>query len=334
MGRVSTLCLLVVLLATAANAYECSPDPYHDAAHDECNGFRYVPNRALNIIACGLYSLCGLIFILSTSRRHAPLTPDHLIFRGWYFFALTFGTGMMAGGIAIRVVYYDRLHWDAGYGGQQLLIILAPCLLIAANYVLLGRIAAHLDARRHMFIPPRAVSWIFVVSDIGTFFVQGGGGGLSSNKDPKLAHIGQKLLLAGLIAQLVSFAIFSALWLVFTLRVRRDDALWNHPGWKPLNYCLGVNCVCFLIRNTFRMIEFTQGWHGYLATHEVYWAVLEALPVLIAISLFTWFWPSRILTERRRPVSGEFIPLAPKPADRVELLSRGEADMSYRHGVY
>lgn len=80
-------------------------------------------------------------------------------------------------------------------------------------------------------------------------------------------------------------------------------------------------------------------WHGYLATHEAYWAVLEAVPVLIAISLFTWFWPSRILTEDSRPGPGrpgsEFIPLTgPKP-EALEQYARYGGDPSARErGMY
>lgn len=35
---------------------------------------------------------------------------------------------------------------------------------------------------------------------------------------------------------------------------------------------------------------------GHLATHEEYWAGLDALPLLLGIAVYTWFWPPAILT--------------------------------------
>ncbi|WOO83396.1 Protein RTA1 [Vanrija pseudolonga] len=291
--------LLVGLAAlasvSAAAEQNCAPDPYKDAANDPCNHFRYVPNRALNATACVLYAALGCIFIF-----------NHVRYKAWYFLALTIGTFMMAIGIAVRVAFYYNLHWRGGYIFQQMFIILSPCLLIAANYVLLGRIANHIDAQSHMFIRPARVARVFIISDVITFVIQGGGGGMAAGGG-NIANIGVKLLLAGLVAQLVSFGLFSLMWCLFTYRVWRDAVLWNHPGWHALNWVLGFNCIMFLIRSVFRTVEFSQGWTGHLATHEVYWAVLDCLPIFLAISLYTWYWPGRILSPHSQVTRQEFI---------------------------
>lgn len=77
---------------------------------------------------------------------------------------------------------------------------------------------------------------------------------------------------------------------------RKDKFLWSRKGWKPLFAALGFTCIMFLIRSFFRVVELSEGYSGYLATHEVYWAALDALPLWLGIMVYTYFWPCRILT--------------------------------------
>ena len=65
---------------------------------------------------------------------------------------------------------------------------------------------------------PKWISWIFVLSDIFTFLVQAGGGGMLATSDPDRAKLGSQIFLAGIVLQLVSFALFTVLWLIFTCR--------------------------------------------------------------------------------------------------------------------
>ncbi len=65
-------------------------------------------------------------------------------------------------------------------------------------------------------------------------------------------------------------AIYHAYVCVFAQPSRKEDPLvWNSKGWKPLYYCLGWTCIMFLIRSIYRTIELSQGYLGYLNTHEV-----------------------------------------------------------------
>lgn len=56
----------------------------------------------------------------------------------------------------------------------------------------------------------------------------------------------------------------------------------------------------FLIRSVFRTIELSEGYAGYLTTHEPYYLALDCLPLWLGIVVYTWFWPPRILTEETR----------------------------------
>lgn len=114
---------------------------------------------------------------------------------------------------------------------------------------------------------PPSASLIIVI----TFLIQAAGGGLSTSTNISQAQTGGNIFLAGIAIQMASFALFSAMWILFIVRVyvpppiRADDsyindkALWNKPGWKPLYFALGFTCICFMIRSVFRTVELSQG---------------------------------------------------------------------------
>jgi hypothetical protein len=47
-----------------------------------------------------------------------------------------------------------------------------PCAFIAADYVLLGRLARYLGSGKHLLVPPNRITVTFVISDITTFLIQ------------------------------------------------------------------------------------------------------------------------------------------------------------------
>ncbi|TXT11269.1 hypothetical protein VHUM_02020 [Vanrija humicola] len=188
------------------------------------------------------------------------------------------------------------LHSSGAYIAMYLFVVLSPCAFLAADYILLGRIVNHLDAERYLFIKPSRVSTIFIISDVITFLIQAVGGGTSSAQNQKARDVGVRIFLAGLAAQLLSFLLFSVLWLVFLIRARKDEFLWKRSGWKQLYFALGFTCICFLIRSFFRTIELSEGYAGYLSIHEKFYMGLDALPLFVGILVYVWYWPPRILT--------------------------------------
>ena len=52
-----------------------------------------------------------------------------------------------------------------------------PCAFIAANYVLLGRLARYLGSGKHLLVSPNRITITFVISDITTFLIQVGESG-------------------------------------------------------------------------------------------------------------------------------------------------------------
>ncbi|KAG6808622.1 hypothetical protein H0H93_016678, partial [Arthromyces matolae] len=140
------------------------------------------------------------------------------------------------------------------------------------------------------------------------------GGGISAASKSKSGNqMGSHLFLAGLILQLVSFALYTTIYGIFLYRVRtKNPEIWhcdrNKPwynDWRTLSNVLCVSCVGILIRSFYRVVELSQGYQGYLATTEAYFYALDTLPLFIAISIFTPFWPGRFI-DSNNPMKGRY----------------------------
>jgi len=87
----------------------------------------------------------------------------------------------------------------------------------------------------------------------------------------------------------------------------------------------------FMIRSVFRTIELSQGYVGFLATHEAYVAGLDTLPLFLGIVVYCYFWPPAILTpETRVPRDDVYEPAAISPGGHEynEMSSRATSDGS------
>lgn len=68
-----------------------------------------------------------------------------------------------------------------------------------------------------LILPARRLVKLFVISDISTFLIQAAGGGMSAIAS--IEKVGEKIALAGLILQLVSFFSFTVVLIIFGFRV-------------------------------------------------------------------------------------------------------------------
>lgn len=116
------------------------------------------------------------------------------------------------------------------------------------------------------------------------------GAGLSVNGDDAPdaynpnANAGKVLLIVGLAALvgLMGFFLFT------TIYAHRSPQL-QVPG-RPFNVrivylTLYLTTGLLLVRNIFRVIEFSQGWYGFIARHEVYFYIFDSLVILSWLAL-------------------------------------------------
>ncbi|KAH8091067.1 RTA1-like protein [Cristinia sonorae] len=287
-------------------------DPYADPKNDPYNPLRYIASNVLTAISFSLVLIVAISQSVLTWR-----------FGGKYMLAMTIACYTFAVGLGLRFGLHAQPESKGIYIAEYLFVVLSPCGFIAANYVLLGRLSGWMKGDAHLWINPRRITLVFVLSDVVTFLIQAAGGGVSINNDPRIALKGSRIFLAGLVLQLLSFIIFSILYVRFLWRVRKyEPAIWTRDSgiswfkdWRSLAGALIISCIGILIRSVYRTVELSQGYHGTLATSETFFYALDTLPLFVAITIFLPFWPGRYIPDHI-------------PVKDVEESSKEEVEMT------
>jgi len=234
---------------------------------------------------------------------------------GEYTFAL---------GIGARFGLHSMPESRGLYIVEYIFVVLSPCAFIAANYVLLGRLARHVDCSKYLLVPAKRITIIFIASDISTFLIQAVGGTLSiSANDSKANKAGSHIFLAGLALQFLSFFTFTCIYLTFLYRVhKRQPEIWTMDSgkkwywdWRTLAGALFVSCIGILIRSVYRTVELSQGFGGHLSTVEAFFYGLDTLPLFLAIVIYIPFWPGRFIRSTVKPVDEEMSPNSPHESE-------------------
>ncbi|KAF8138532.1 RTA1-like protein [Boletus edulis] len=262
-------------------------NPFLDPKDDPYNPLRYITSNTLTAIAFAL--------TYYTFRYGAKWMLAMVI--GGYTYSVGFGCRF-------------GLHYHPDSEGitivEYMFIVLSPCAFIAADYVLFGRLAKHISCSTHVLLPVQKLTFVFVSSDPP-------GGGLSVTHNQAQRQRGSHIFLAGLVLQLVSFTLFSGIYVRFLYRVytlergvwERDKAEPWYRDWRTLAVTLTISCIGILIRSGYRVAELSQGFQGYLATTEAFFYTLDTLPLVIATSVYVLFWPAWFIKDGTRTVHVE-----------------------------
>ncbi|KAF7950083.1 hypothetical protein EAE96_007383 [Botrytis aclada] len=285
--------------------------------------FTYNPTEA------GAYGFMGLF---------ALLTLAHIIYmfplRSWYFISF------ILGGICETFGYYGRskCHDNISDLGpwilQMILILGAPTFFAASVYMTLARLTVALGAEEHSMISPRWLTKIYVLIDVICFFSQFMGAGVQASGDAKVISIGNKVILGGLIFQIIAFIFF--LYMAWRIGSRFEQGQENDPsslrypelerGRKKYFRALYAVSALPIVRNLVRAIEYAQQASGggfsyatrnddgtltYVGHHsetigdkEALLYVFDAAPMFLVLLIFLVIHPGKFI-KRARVVKGE-----------------------------
>lgn len=204
---------------------------------------------------------------------------------------LLVGSTMEAIGYAARAASSSDTSALPPYIIQSILLLIAPALMAATIYMLFGRMLVLLRCTSLSIVPSRFNTTFFVVGDIFSFFLQAAGGGLMSQEGS--ASTGSNVVVAGLFVQIVFFGFFFITEVRFSLGVNSVSSVLARAGrtWKVLNWGLLISSLLILIRSIVRVVEFIQGFDGYIRRHEVFIYVFDAVPMFLVVVLFALAMP-------------------------------------------
>ncbi|THU77516.1 RTA1-domain-containing protein [Dendrothele bispora CBS 962.96] len=323
-SKLLSICLF--LLFAALGGVDAQSNSTSDNTPGFVDGKRvvagFIPRNWASGLALGLYAISVMFQWLHWFRTG----------RKKYMLVLTIGMTCMETGFGFRILYSLYPSSLGLYVLTTMFTLLSPCAFLATDYILLERLAENLGhdvAKSCLFLSSSLIVKIFVAADILTFLIQAGGGGLQASADVNMADIGSKVAIVGLVLQLVSFGLFTCLLLVFGFRVRTSyperwrvdrhgQTVWSTIGlfkttdvydWRILFTIIALSCICIIIRCAFRIFEYAGGYYGNLATHEIYFYLLDALPLWIAMTQYSFFWPVRFKPYEPMEKRGEDVSL-------------------------
>ncbi|KAF1998845.1 RTA1 like protein [Amniculicola lignicola CBS 123094] len=250
-----------------------------------------------------------------TAAWHGVLIAKH---RTWYFIPLLIGGIFEIVGYIARGVSYGQAPNPtlAPYVISTLLILVAPALLAASIYMVLGRIIVGVDAEAHSLIKARWLTKVFVTSDVASFLIQLAGGGLMASSAASTAERGSHLVLAGLVTQIVIFSFFVAVAVVLHRRLRASPTSKSHHAsvpWEKFLCVLYIASAFIMFRSIIRVAEFVEGFAGTIIRHEVYLFTLDGLPMAAVMIVFNIWYPSLFSSRAKQDTDQE------REASSVEL---------------
>ncbi|TFK26894.1 RTA1 like protein [Coprinopsis marcescibilis] len=201
---------------------------------------------------------------------------------------------------------------------QTILLLLAPTPLLAANFMVFGKLVRELGTS-YSRLTPRWYGLIFGGCDILSLFIQGIGGGMlaSGPKNPKKLTEATNIMLGGIIFQLISIIVYVALATEYWLRYRSDSPVRSTNATEEslkdgrargemtnrrrlMFYGLAINLVFLFIRAIYRCVELFDGFGGRIMSTEVYFDVLDGAMILLAMFSLNLFHPGWLLGETRK----------------------------------
>ncbi|OTA76883.1 hypothetical protein M434DRAFT_87886 [Hypoxylon sp. CO27-5] len=246
--------------------------------------WRYLPSIPAAVIF-------AILFIVATGAHGFRLSKTRL----WFCLPFVVGGIMEVIGYCARAAAHDRTGELIPYIIQNILILLPPVLFAASIYMVLGRIIRAVHGEPYSLIRVNILTKVFVAGDVISFFVQGGGAGIMAQGGN--AETGEKIIVGGLILQIVMFGLFIITAVIFQTRYQKHKVAaptYDAMGWRMSMYMLYGVSALIMVRNIFRTVEFAEGQDGYLLSHEWTVYVFDAILMLAVMVIFLVWYPSNL----------------------------------------
>ncbi|KAK0197504.1 putative RTA1 domain protein [Armillaria mellea] len=256
--------------------------------------YQYTPNVTAAVLLAVTFLGLSMLLVWKNYRG-----------RSWYFSAMVVGGLMECVGYFGRAVSHNNTTAVGPYVVQSILLLVAPALFAASIYVLLGRLMRKLRTARFSLIRINWLTRFFVAGDVLIFLLQAGGGGLQAvakyRSDVKLSqsinNLGQDIIIAGLVAQIVWFGGFMLVSAVFHYRMRVVPTVIEKRSWRTFMYVLYAASTLIMVRSIFRVVEYVGGSDGYLLRNEVWLYIFDSVLMIGVIALFNIYHPSDYLRD-------------------------------------
>ncbi|KAH6719353.1 RTA-like protein [Leptodontidium sp. MPI-SDFR-AT-0119] len=235
-----------------------------------------------------------ILFFTTTTLHSYQLLRTQV----WFMIPFVIGGFFESIGYIGRAISHTQSpDWTLGpYLIQTLLVLVAPALFAASIYMELGRIVILVDGESHILIKKKWLTKIFVCGDVLSFFMQGAGGGIQASGTASALSTGTHIITGGLFVQVFFFACFITVAVHFDRAMTKDH---THRAqlavpWRKHLIAMYIVSVLIMIRSVFRVVEYIQGFSGYLLSHEVYLYVFDSVLMFAVMVILNVVHPSEV----------------------------------------
>ena len=178
----------------------------------EATVYGYYPNLGANVFFCASF---------------AGFTVAQLVFgiryKTWtWMIATVVGCAMESIGYGGRIMMNRNPFDGGGFKMQIVCLILAPSLLSASIDLTLKHVVLVFGTEKSR-IRPNLYTWVFIGLDVASILIQAIGGAIaaSGEEDRSLLDMGNNLMLAGIIVQVVQLVAFALVTIDYVVRTRK-----------------------------------------------------------------------------------------------------------------
>lgn len=241
------------------------------------------------------------------------------------------GCGLEIAGYVARTIGHYHWSNTNIFLCQIISLTIAPAFVMAGVYYLLTQLIIIHGGAEFTFLRPSYISWIFVCCDVASLFIQAAGGITAAVKLRLFENTksGTYIMVGGIAFQVFSMTLYLALLFNFMYRIyfksidlkfnivtfchllfntkrgrkirldykyeQQYDSSFEKIRQRPLfNYlplAIIMASLFIYVRCIYRVLELSEGWRGYLITHEAFILTLDALMVLLSCLTFIPFHP-------------------------------------------
>ncbi|KAK7424719.1 hypothetical protein QQX98_000297 [Neonectria punicea] len=322
-----------------------------DTCPIEASLLRYQPNIPATAVPIAIFGVSLLLHSWQGARA-----------KTWGFMgSMLCGCILEIIGYVGRLIIHDNPFDFIGFLIQIICITVAPVFFCSAIYVLLSQVYVVLvppqiypcSVKSSLYaktaidtkptnsinfvdpslsrLKPQLFYWIFIPCDIVSLILQAVGGALSCvATDRKAIENGENISLAGLIFQVVTLVVFSALFADYVFKAARS------PSRSRLNRAMIIflgflfaSTFIILVRCAYRIVELGQGYFSAIFRDEDLFIGLETVTMCVAALLLNAGHPGmafkrKEVTEETKGVDTPFECLANGTNEDISMTSIAE----------
>ncbi|RSL80489.1 hypothetical protein CEP51_006522 [Fusarium floridanum] len=162
---------------------------------------------------------------------------------------------------------------SAAGGDVFLLYRYDPSMGAAAIFIVLFIAITGLHVYQFVMTKTLFFAWFVVGGFMQIIGYIGASGGIMASGGLEALHNGERIIIVGLVIQLVFFSLFATTASVFHARFAgtlSTKAMASGIPWQSYLVILYIAAGLIMVRSVFRLIEYAQGNAGYLISHEAH----------------------------------------------------------------